>query len=430
MIYQYGVTELLTNIKLTLAESFPLIYVIGEISEVNQNAKSKHVYFNITDAEGSLYCVCWHSVAKNYNMQAFSGKAVKIKAKISSFNNSKIYLNVAEITLNAEGVKQQQLEENKRILQEAGYFKMQKNKPIATYPKTIGLITSLSGAVLHDITTTLSNKHPVKLIIYHAKVQGEGSAIEIIQGINYFNTIKNADFIIIARGGGSEEDLSVFNDVNLVKAVATSNTAIVSAIGHQPNSTLCDMASAVYYATPTASVAWLPNKADTINNLANYYNITTYKLANYINTLNSHIALLNKQVFSPSKYMHYTVSSLNKIDYTINRNIYLLLNNHKSQINKISSAVKTPAISGYIGNLQLISYKTNNLKNNIVNHINNINYYNNIVESMSFKSVLQRGYSVIYQNGKVVDNITAITSGNYSIQAKDGTKQVTITCKN
>jgi exodeoxyribonuclease VII large subunit len=425
MIYQYKVSELLNNIKIVLTENFPLIYLIGEISDINQNSKSGHLYFNIKEGEFVLSCACWKSVAGKYNIADFLNKTVKIKGKISAYTNSKFYLNALEIELYSEGELLQNLLNLKEKLEKEGVFKANKDKIISKYSNVFGIITSLDGVVIEDIKTTLKTKIPTKVFIYNASMQGEKAVEQIMSGIKYFNSMDiKPNAIIIARGGGSLEDLAVFNNEALVKSVAYSNLPVISAIGHDTDVSLIDLASTQSYATPTASVSFLANKLDLLESIASYKKLIKFNISNLINKIKSQF-LLNAKIFKKNsniqeKYNLYFEKFNNLSKSVILKNI-TYYNNRFYNFN--SNKILLQLNYNY-NKLQAYSSKINT--NKIIYYKNQLAFFDRLLENLSFKNTLKRGYAVISKNNKPIDNIKNITNSFYTIEMSDGIKKVEI----
>jgi exodeoxyribonuclease VII large subunit len=269
-VTQYTVSELNKSIKNKIEGSFQFLKVSGELFEVKKHS-SGHIYFNLKDSDSSISGICWRSCVPKIKISFEDGLAVVITGKITTYSpQSKYQLIVDDMKYVGQGDLLKILEERKKKLAAEGFFDANNKKTLTLYPNAIGIITSESGAVFKDIIHRVRDRFPIKIFFYPAAVQGSESLGEICKGIEYFNSnflVKNnkVDLIIIARGGGSLEDLMVFNEEKLVKKIFESEIPIVSAIGHETDTTLCDFVSDLRAPTPTAAAEMvLPDKDDLV----------------------------------------------------------------------------------------------------------------------------------------------------------------------
>ncbi len=408
MIRLYRVSELLENIKITLSENFPAIDVSGEISDVNFNSKSGHIYFNLKEDKNLISCACWKSNAVKLKNLIEEGKQAKIRGRILSYpTNSKFYINVINVIEYGEGDVKKKLIELKSKLDQEGLFLEINKKPITKYPKSIGLITSQDGDVINDIKTTLKSTYPCQLYLYDVSVQGENSVSQIIEGINYFNNLQEdtPSFLIIARGGGSAEDLFHFNDENLVRAVYNSKIPIITAIGHDPDNALIDLVADKSVSTPTASVAFLANNIDLQEN---------------IQILKEHLKFILDRNFNYHAKNLQSITRLLKTPFDVINNTkekvyYLALRNQKSFLRIIEK---------YKSSIILTSQKLERLPLCIKNCEQKLLYITRILNSLSFKETLKRGFSVISQDGKIIKSSKYLADKEFSIEFYDGKKSI------
>ncbi|AAD19199.1 exodeoxyribonuclease VII large chain [Chlamydia pneumoniae TW-183] len=249
-----AVASLTERIKTLLESNFCQIIVKGELSNVSLQP-SGHLYFGIKDSQAFLNGAFFHFKSKYYDRKPKDGDAVIIHGKLAVYAPRGQYQIVAHALVYAgEGDLLQKFEETKRRLTAEGYFATEKKKPLPFAPQCIGVITSPTGAVIQDILRVLSRRaRNYKILVYPVTVQGNSAAHEISKAIEVMNAENLADVLIIARGGGSIEDLWAFNEEILVKAIHASTIPIVSAVGHETDYTLCDFASDVRAPTPSAA---------------------------------------------------------------------------------------------------------------------------------------------------------------------------------
>lgn len=283
------------------------IKIQGEITNLSRSSLG-HVFFSLKDVKNSLIgCVCWKSFIalqkKNKEFIEFfnEGSEIVCSGKLSNFNG-KIQLSVNKIEIiNKDGALFLEFEKTKKRLAELGFFDVSRKKPLPKYPKNICLLTSRSGAVLQDMLNRIKDRFPVNVSLIHVPVQGKSSVNLIIKALNFVNK-KNFDVLILARGGGSFEELSIFNDENLVKTISILKTPIISAIGHETDFTLSDFVSDLRAPTPSSAIEiCLPLKKDLENYILNIsakiYQNFFYKISGLKNHFNILKKNLSKEAF-------------------------------------------------------------------------------------------------------------------------------------
>ena len=250
----YSVSEISKEIQNVLETKYKQVRIKGELSGVKLHT-SGHLYYTIKDADSTLDGVCWRGSVSKLKIQPKDGLEVVIIGKISTFSARSKYLVVAEqIEEAGVGVLQRKFHELKEKLEQEGLFSQEHKKKIPKLPKTIGIITSPTGAVIQDLIHRLKERYTEKVFIWPTLVQGEGSVDQIVKAIEGFHLIDDKpDVIIIARGGGSIEDLWSFNEEAVVRAVHKSSIPIISAVGHETDTTLCDLVADLRSPTPSAA---------------------------------------------------------------------------------------------------------------------------------------------------------------------------------
>ena len=229
------------------------ISVKGEISNCKYHS-SGHIYFTIKDKTSQLSCVMFASMRKNLEFKLEEGQSVIVDGNISVYErDGKYQLYARNITKEGFGKLYEEYEKLKKRLLEEGLFDKSKKRKIPAYAAKIGVVTARTGAVIQDICNVSNRRNPyVQIILYPAKVQGTGAAETIIKGIKYFEKT-DVDTIIIGRGGGSIEDLWAFNDEKLARVIAGCKKPIISAVGHEPDTTIADYAADLRAPTPSAA---------------------------------------------------------------------------------------------------------------------------------------------------------------------------------
>jgi exodeoxyribonuclease VII large subunit len=254
-----SVSELSYALKHLVEEGFSHVQVRGEISGAKYHT-SGHLYFTLKDNVAVLDAVCWRGVIARQSVKPADGIEVICTGHLSIYpGRSKYQLIVERMEVAGEGALLKLLEERKRQLAAEGLFALARKKPLPFLPRCIGIITSPTGAVIQDILHRLRDRFPCKVLLWPVLVQGEGAAEQIAAAIEGFNAlpedgnIPKPDLLIVARGGGSLEDLWAFNEEVVVRAAAASAIPLISGVGHEPDITLIDLAADYRAPTPTAA---------------------------------------------------------------------------------------------------------------------------------------------------------------------------------
>ncbi len=293
------------------------IWIRGEISNL-KHAMSGHYYFTLKDDEGSISVAFFKTYANNLSMKLKDGQEVLIKGKVSIYQKTGSYQLYAR-TIEEMGIGNihLQIEQLKQKLQKEGLFDNKFKKPLPEKVDRIGIVTSSKGAVIHDIQKVVNKRNPfVELVIYPVTVQGETAPEEIMRGIEVLNKYREIDVIIVGRGGGSLEDLMAFNNEKVLRAIFSSQIPVISAVGHETDTTLCDYVADVRGATPshaaeiaTISISdnfiWLRNRLSNdykrLLRMVNEYYLNLDLKMEKFKTFSGKIDLLEKKIKSNIK---------------------------------------------------------------------------------------------------------------------------------
>ena len=272
----FSVSQLNARIADLIAsdEELQMIFIEGELSNVNINAKSGHMYFSLKDKNSVVRAVMFSWAVRNLRFRPEDGMKVILRAQVTVYEPSGQYqLRVEDMQPDGVGVLAMQLEQLKKKLGAEGLFAEEHKKPIPAMPKTVGIITSPTGAALRDIMDIIGRRFPcVDLVLAPVLVQGEGAPAQLTNAINLFSQTKAADVVIIGRGGGSMEDLWAFNDEGLARAIYACRVPVISAVGHETDTTLCDFVSDLRAPTPSAAAELaVPNRFDLLENVQNLF---------------------------------------------------------------------------------------------------------------------------------------------------------------
>lgn len=370
-----SVSQLNSYIKaiLDINKNLKNIFVIGEISNLKQ---SGHIYFSLKDSNSLIRAVMFFNNASNLNISLYNGMKVIVKGNVRCYEAAgqyQIYVN--EIYPYGVGMAYLEFEKLKSKLLQEGLFDESHKKRLPTYPKKLGVITSKTGSVRHDIENVTSRRYPLcEIILYPVKVQGENASREIVNGIKKLNSMSNIDVIIVGRGGGSTEDLSPFNSEDVARAVYESNTPIISAVGHETDFTICDLVADKRASTPSVAAEMAVPDIKDLKYIVNEYEKNI------------------KNVFE------------NKIKFC-----YQELANLKLQIKK---AFPVSKIDDMILNLQ---NKRKLLKKHFdfyfLQKNSKFDSLNQKLKFYSYKENLKHGYSlVLSENGNIIKNISELSN--------------------
>jgi exodeoxyribonuclease VII large subunit len=250
------VSLLVSSARLIIERNLGLVWVSGEISNF-MRAASGHCYFNLKDAQAQVRCVLFRQKGQHVAFVLRDGLQVEVRATPSIYEaRGEFQLNVENVRLAGIGALYEKFAQLKAKLDAAGWFAEARKRPLPSYPRAIGIVTSTRAAALRDILATLRRRwRAARVVIYPAAVQGTGAAAEIARAIRTANERAEVDVLIVARGGGSIEDLWAFNEEVLARAVFDSLLPVVSGVGHETDFTICDFVADLRAPTPTAAAA-------------------------------------------------------------------------------------------------------------------------------------------------------------------------------
>lgn len=253
---EFSVSEIAHSLKRTLEETYNRVRVRGELSRVSI-PRSGHMYTTLKDDQSNLDAVCWKGVLAKQPIKPEEGMEVICTGKISSYPaRSNYQLIIESMELAGEGALLKLLEERKKKLAAEGLFAEERKRAIPFLPRKIGVVTSPTGAVIRDILHRLNDRFPRHVMVWPVLVQGDGAAQQVAEAIRGFDALsadQKPDTLIVARGGGSLEDLMPFNEEVVVRAVAECSIPTISAVGHETDTTLCDYAADLRAPTPTGA---------------------------------------------------------------------------------------------------------------------------------------------------------------------------------
>ena len=397
-IQEYSVSEISDSIKGTLENSFGYVKVRGEVSGLSKPA-SGHIYLNLKDDKAVIKAIIWRSAAARISFVPEDGLEVICSGKLTTGysdrypGRSDYSIIVDTLTPAGEGALMALLEQRRKKLAAEGLFEEHNKKSLPKYPETIGIVTSPTGAVIKDILHRLKERFPCNVILWPVPVQGQDAAQLISDAVDGFNSLSSKDevnipdLIIIARGGGSIEDLWPFNEEIVIRSVFKSNIPIVSAIGHETDTTLIDFVSDLRAPTPTAAAEISsPDKVELLRDINEKKNRLNYAVNLYLNNLKDNfITIKDKLPISLKLFLNNLISYFQNISQSLNFRV-------------IGEQLKSSKV-------ELISLEESLLKakNILVERLQKeLDNKSMLLESLSYKSVLKRGYSVTRSSNKII----------------------------
>ena len=439
-IPEYSVTELSTALKNTIEDKFGYVRIKGELSGIN-NHSSGHIYLTLKDENAVINGIIWRSSVAKIKIRPEEGLEVICTGKISTGYNPGRYAGRSNYQITIDTMKPAGvgalmaiLEERKEKLKSEGLFEIHHKKSIPKYPSTIGVITSPTGAVLQDIKHRVSERFPCNIILWPVPVQGNDAAELIENAIRGFNKIDKTskiskpEVLILARGGGSIEDLWCFNEERIVRAVFDSSIPLISAVGHETDTTLVDYVSDIRAPTPTAAAEIAtPSKDILFTELNENENRLNYSVKNLVNIAREKILNIQKLFPDHKELFNLKLNELNNLKQRLPSSLKIFIQKEISNFQNSGSKLNLNILKEKIRNNQnsllgISNQFLNNNKNNFLSYSNRVNSASKLLESLSYKSVIKRGFAVIRNSSnKVIGKKTDIIRDNkLSIETKFG----------
>lgn len=412
------------------------VFVKGEISNVR--VSKGHLYFVLKDPESEISSIIFSNVASKLTFMPKDGMKVLITGSITPYEKKGTYnLIVSEILEYGEGYLYQKFLETKDRLEKIGLFDESHKKPIPKYPTNIGVITSSTADAFRDINSTINRRFPLaNIILYPSLVQGPDAPKSIIRALKLIERDKIADVVIIARGGGSFEDLNCFNDELLAKTIYEFSIPIVSGVGHETDYTICDFVCDVRAETPTAAaVKVTPDKEELSNKLDSVLDRINTAFVNKIESLEVIINNLNNNFYLKTidnnliPFINEYSSLKQRLELNSPSNIldkaYLNLSNLEKRLDLVNIPLKIDNEIDKIHLLEdnmtkLVNNKISLLETDFVNKLDKLIYVNPL-------NIMKKGYSIVYKDDKVISSSKEINiDDELTIKFVDGENSVKV----
>jgi exodeoxyribonuclease VII large subunit len=414
-IPEFSVSDLAGSLKRTLEESYGRVRVRGELSRVTV-AGSGHLYSSLKDDGAVIDAVCWKGTLSKLSVKPEEGLEVICTGRITTYpQRSNYQLVIESMELAGEGALLKMLEDRKKKLAAEGLFDSARKHPLPFLPEVIGVITSPTGAVINDIRHRLKDRFPRRVLVWPVLVQGANAAEQVANAIHGFNAlpedgpIPRPDLLIVARGGGSLEDLMPFNEEIVVRAASVSAIPLISAVGHETDTTLLDYAADARAPTPTGAAEMaVPRRDQLLALMTETAQRLTGSVLRLIGAARERMENLRAHLGSPARLLENKTQALDRlslrIDGLFTQYLYAKDKGLQQKIARLPSPVHT--LERGMARLDKSSDNLTRLSKTLLkDRAAGLENHGRLLESLSFKKTLERGFVVVRkEEGGVVSN--------------------------
>jgi exodeoxyribonuclease VII large subunit len=463
---EFTVSELSNSLKRTVEETFAHVRVRGEISGFKRHS-SGHLYFCLKDADAVMDAVCWRGAAQRLGLNPEDGMEVICTGRLTTYpGRSKYQMVVERMELAGQGALLKLLEDRKRKLAAEGLFAAERKRAIPFLPEVIGVITSPTGAVIRDILHRLADRFPRRVLLWPVMVQGDGAAQQVARAIEGFNalphggTVPRPDVLIVARGGGSVEDLWAFNEEIVVRAAAASAIPLISAVGHETDTTLIDYASDLRAPTPSAAAEMaVPVRAELVAAVADCGARLVGGMTRGLEDRKARLDHLARALPNPRRVIEDCTLRLDDRAERLKNALPNLLHRREAELDLLGARLKHPrellsdkthqlagiatrldhalklALAGEKARLDRCLMQIGQigerlkpaLDRALADRAQRLDSAGKLLESFSYRSVLARGYAVVRDRaGAVVAAADAKPGAVWCVEFKDGKAEVAV----
>ena len=415
---EFSVSELSSVLKRMIEGEFSNVRIRGEVGRVSRPA-SGHLYFDLKDDKSVIASVTWRGQASKLATQPEEGLEVVATGKITTFaGQSRYQMIVSEMSVAGIGALMAQLEKRKKKLEAEGLFDKNIKKEIPYLPEIIGVVTSPSGAVIRDILHRLSDRFPRKVLLWPVSVQGESCAPDVTAAINGFNKLTpggampRPELIIVARGGGSIEDLWGFNEESVVRAAFESEIPLISAVGHETDTTLIDLASDLRAPTPTAAAEYaVPVRADLMGWLSSMEERRVRSLTSNLEIKRQRLKDLSRGLPTPADLVAMAAQRLDAVSDRLPRALSAVSNNKRTLLLQTSAGLRgrllqnklidrTKEMNRFVKSIEA------NIRLIIQRNQSALDGLERIRKTLGYEATLHRGYTVVRnKDGKLITRL-------------------------
>lgn len=430
-IPEFSVSSLSGTLKRTIEEQFGRIRVRGEIGRVSR-PKSGHLYLDLKDDSAVLASIIWKGVASKMEIHPEEGMEVLVTGRLTTFSGqSKYQLIIEDMTPAGAGALMAMLEKRRQMFIAEGVFEAAHKRPLPFLPASIGVITSPSGAVIQDILHRLADRFPSHVLLWPVSVQGKQCAPSVVQAIEGFNDLKaRPDILIVARGGGSLEDLWEFNDERVVRAVFASEIPMISAIGHETDTTLIDYVADRRAPTPSAAAEMaVPVRRELLHTTQSYGTRLEQAIYKHLHLTQERLQALSHRIPTPENLLQERVQRLDMLGQRLPKSLTTLIATKRYKfleaLQGLSPAHLQQSVSFHQQCLQTLSNRfTQSATSFITQKQQTLVSLARLLDSLSYKATLNRGYSVVRTDKNQLVTSKAKATAEMTVELHDGTIQV------
>jgi exodeoxyribonuclease VII large subunit len=441
---EYTVTELSLRLKRSIEDNFGWVRVRGEISGFKR-AASGHLYFSLKDADSVLDGVCWKGSAARLGVKPEDGMEVICSGKLTSYpGRSKYQMVVERMELAGLGALMALLEQRKQKLAAEGLFAAERKRPLPYLPRVIGVVTSPTGAVIRDILHRLADRFPTHVLVWPVLVQGEGAAEQVARAIRGFNAlpaggpgpsgVPRPDLLIVARGGGSLEDLMAFNEEAVVRAAAASEIPLISAVGHETDTTLIDFASDRRAPTPTAAAEMaVPVRLDLVAAVAGLDERLRRGTTRLAQEKRRHLDSLSRGLRGPREQLDMMRQRFDDLSDRLRHALRVGVAAQRARMDtamaRLRPALLKREVAEYGRRLKDADARlVRAIRQRQADAAQRLTQPAKLLESLSYRNVLARGFAVIHgADGRALNAAAAMVPGaTVSIEMHDGSREAQI----
>ena len=439
--HEFSVTEISMALKRTVEDQFGYVRIRGEISGCKR-AASGHVYLALKDDKSVLDGVMWKGVAGRLNFRPEDGLEVVATGKLTTYpGRSKYQIVIDKMEIAGEGALMALLEKRKKELAAEGLFDPERKVEIPYLPEVVGVVTSPTGSVIRDILHRLSDRFPRHVLVWPVLVQGDGASKQISDAIDGFNNLEidgdipRPDVLIIARGGGSLEDLWCFNEEDVVRAASRSKIPLISAVGHETDTTLIDYVSDHRSPTPTAAAEKaVPVRDDLVYTVKDFDIRLEKATRRYLNNLEQQIEGLGRGLPKPVDLLSLASQRFDELGDRLPRALKVGVERQSIRLDGIGRMLRPEALKTNIQRLNeqitTIDERMKRAMDSVIKEKrHDFESPARLLESLSYQSVLERGFAVVRNNeGDTVSQKAKVRAGDtLGIEFHDGKIQVLAT---
>jgi exodeoxyribonuclease VII large subunit len=419
----FTVSQISNLLKETVEGTFSYVAVRGEISGCKVHT-SGHIYFALKDATCVLDGVCWRGVASSLSVKPQDGVEVICYGKLTTYGaRSKYQMTVTAMEHAGAGNLQKILNERREKLAKEGLFDEDRKKPLPFIPKVIGVVTSETGAVIKDILHRLQDRFPCQVILWPVTVQGPMAAGEVVHAINGFNALvadfPRPDVLIVARGGGSLEDLWAFNEEEVVRAVANSTIPVISAVGHETDYTLIDFVADRRAPTPTAAAEMaVPVRADLRANVLGMQQKLYLSTQRQVQVKRLTLDAYQRGLISPQRYIQERIQWLDDWHDRTTNAFRAIHQDHTQKLAFLSHRFRLPLLQTQLGihreTLKQLGQRKSQALQQLCSRGNeSLRRLGDLLEAYSYHHILNKGFALVRTaNGQVVTKSAGLHSGD------------------